>query len=156
MSAPTGAAIERPVRGEVLEPADSPGFLLWRATLRWQRLMTETLRPLGLTHVQFVLLASLWWLTSVEREAPTQRRLAEFAGTDPMMTSQVVRSLEPRGLIDRFPHPTDARARRLAVTTRGAALAQEAIHAVEAADRAFFAPATGRRTATELLRILAE
>jgi DNA-binding MarR family transcriptional regulator len=155
MSAPTRVANERPVRGDVLEPADSPGFLLWRATLRWQRLMAETLRPLGLTHVQFVLLASLWWLASVEREAPTQRGLAEFAGTDPMMTSQVVRSLEARALIDRFPHPTDARARRLSVTPRGAALAQEAIHAVEAADRTFFAPATGRRTATELLRILA-
>ena len=41
---------------------DSPGFLLWHATLRWQRAMVEALSPLGLTHTQFVLLASTWWL----------------------------------------------------------------------------------------------
>jgi DNA-binding MarR family transcriptional regulator len=155
MSAASRRPAERSAPADVLEPADSPGFLLWRATLRWQRLMAGTLRPLALTHVQFVLLASLWWLTSVEREAPTQRRLAEFAGTDPMMTSQVVRALETRGLIDRLADPTDARARRLGVTAAGAALAKQAISAVEAADRTFFAPATGRRTVTELLRILA-
>jgi hypothetical protein len=60
-----------------LEPGDNPGFLLWRVSLRWQRLMTATLRPFGLTHVQFVLLASLWWLTEKAGERPTQRRLAE-------------------------------------------------------------------------------
>jgi hypothetical protein len=39
--------------------AGSPGLLLWRATLRWQRRIVAALKPLGLTHVQFVLLASL-------------------------------------------------------------------------------------------------
>src|SRR5262249_4571528 len=43
----------------------SLGFLLWHATLRWQRLLSAALRPLGLTHVQFVLLAVLWWFTTV-------------------------------------------------------------------------------------------
>lgn len=41
-------------------PATSPGFLLWHVTLRWQRAITAALRPLDLTHVQFVLLASAW------------------------------------------------------------------------------------------------
>jgi hypothetical protein len=57
-----------------------------RVLLRWQRLMTATLRPFGLTHVQFVLLASLWWLTEKADERPSQRRLADFAATDAMMT----------------------------------------------------------------------
>jgi DNA-binding MarR family transcriptional regulator len=141
---------------DYLEPGDSPGFLLWRVSLRWQRLMTATLRPLGLTHVQFVLLASLWWLTAKAGERPTQRRLAEFAATDPMMTSQVLRALEGRRLVGRSPHPTDSRARQLAVTSQASELVRHALHAVEAADRQFFEHATGRRPVRDFLRILAE
>jgi DNA-binding MarR family transcriptional regulator len=147
-----GAAVE----SEWLEPGDSPGFLLWRVSLRWQRLMTATLRPLGLTHVQFVLLASLWWLTEKAGEQPTQRRLAEFAATDPMMTSQVLRTLEAKGLVDRSAHPADSRARRLAVTRAGANLARESIDAVETADRAFFQKATGNRSMVQFLRELSD
>jgi len=40
-----------------LHPNDSGGLLLWHATLRWQRGIAQALRPLDLTHVQFVLLA---------------------------------------------------------------------------------------------------
>src|SRR5207247_6348908 len=110
---PPGASTDAGGRTEAesLEPGDSPGFLLWRASLRWQRLMTGSLRPYGLTHVQFVLLASLWWLTKKGGERPSQRRLADFAATDPMMTSQVLRALERRGLVVRSSHPTDSRAR---------------------------------------------
>ena len=45
-----------------LDPQNSPGFLLWHVTLRWQRDIAAALAPLDLTHVQFVLLASTWWL----------------------------------------------------------------------------------------------
>jgi DNA-binding MarR family transcriptional regulator len=135
-----------------LEPSESPGFLLWRITLRWQRVMVAALRPLGLTHVQFVLLASLWWLTAVAEERPTQRRLAEHAGTDPMMTSQVLRALEASGLVTRTVDPTDTRARMLDITPRGAAVAQSALAIVEAADAEFFAAAAEDRPA--LLRTL--
>jgi DNA-binding MarR family transcriptional regulator len=139
---------------ESLEPGSSPGFLLWRVTLRWQRLMTATLRPFGLTHVQFVLLASLWWLSAVRDETPSQRRLAEFAGTDAMMTSQVVRGLEARGFVDRAADPRDSRARRLTVTAKGAELARSAVAAVEAADRDFFVPAGIAERVLEILRAL--
>ena len=47
-----------------LDPDDSPGFLLWHVTLRWQRDIAAALAPMGLTHVQFVLLATCWWLNS--------------------------------------------------------------------------------------------
>jgi DNA-binding MarR family transcriptional regulator len=137
-----------------LEPGSSPGFMLWRVTLRWQRRMTATLRPFGLTHVQFVLLASLWWLSEVRHEAPSQRGLAEFAGTDAMMTSQVIRALEARALIDRAADPDDSRARRLTVTPQGAELARTTIAAVEAADREFFAPAGDPGRVLEILRAL--
>src|SRR6478609_1878760 len=89
---------------------DSPGFLLWRATLRWQRAVAAALAPLDLTHVQFVLLACTWWLNQ-GGEQPSQARLAEQAGTDVKMTSQVVRSLEAKGLLVRTIDPADSRAR---------------------------------------------
>jgi len=134
----------------------SPGFLLWRTTLRWQRAVVAALRPLRLTHVQFVLLASAWWLTRVAGEKPTQKRLAEHAATDPMMTSQVLRTLETMGLIKRAPSPDDGRARRLSVTKRGLALAQRSIAVVEAVDNEFFATAGPRAAVLRILNRLAD
>jgi DNA-binding MarR family transcriptional regulator len=138
-----------------LEPDESLGFVLWRVTLRWQRVMSRALRPLGLTHVQFVILASTWWLTRVAAEKPSQRRLAEHAATDPMMTSQVLRVLEGQGLVVRKADPDDSRALLLAVTDRGARLAQQAVRVVEAADAEFFAVAGDTGSALRLLRRLA-
>ncbi|ATZ22778.1 MarR family winged helix-turn-helix transcriptional regulator [Streptomyces lavendulae] len=120
-----------------LRPADSPGFLLWHATLRWQRDMAAALAPIGLTHVQFVLLACAWWLNG-RGEHPNQLALARQAGTDVKMTSQVLRALEQKGLVEREVDPADTRAKRLRVTEAGAALAPRAIAAVEAADAEFF------------------
>jgi DNA-binding MarR family transcriptional regulator len=118
-------------------PASSPGFLLWHLTLAWQRALAAVLEPLGLTHVQFVLLACAWWLGEQGR-VPNQRELARQAGTDVKMTSQVVRKLEAKGLLDREVDPGDTRARRLRLTREGASLAQRAITAVEQVDARFF------------------
>jgi DNA-binding MarR family transcriptional regulator len=129
---------------------ESPGFLLWQVTNRWQAAQRAALKPYGLTHVQFVLLASLAWL---EGEGPiTQRRLADHAATDPMMTSQVVRALQTRGLVTRGPHPHDRRAQTVATTARGRSLANEAVVAVEACDRGFFQPV--RRRSAEFVGML--
>jgi DNA-binding MarR family transcriptional regulator len=115
---------------------ESPGLLLWQVTNRWQALQRATLKPFGLTHVQFVLLASLTWL---DAEGPvTQRTLAAHAATDEMMTSQVLRALEERGLVERAQHPSDGRARALAVTAAGRKLANRAVVEVERVDREFF------------------
>ncbi|MCX5207778.1 MarR family transcriptional regulator [Kitasatospora sp. NBC_00240] len=123
----------------MLTPGDSPGFLLWHATLRWQRGIAAALAPLGLTHVQFVLLACAWWLNS-QGEHPNQLTLARQAGTDVKMTSQVLRTLEQKGLVEREVDPADSRAKRLCVTALGAELAPRAIAAVEQVDAEFFRP----------------
>ncbi|WP_062647709.1 MarR family winged helix-turn-helix transcriptional regulator [Streptomyces maremycinicus] len=122
-----------------LSPGESPGFLLWHATLRWQRDIAAALAPLDLTHVQFVLLACTWWFNS-RGEHPNQLTLARQAGTDVKMTSQVLRTLETKGLVAREVDPADSRARRLRVTETGAELAPRAIAAVERADALFFEP----------------
>ena len=119
-------------------PLESPGFLLWHVSNRWQRQQRHALRDLGLTQVQFVLLAGIAWLGR-NRQPVTQTQLAQHAQTDPMMTSQVVRTLESKGLIERKPLPRDTRAKSLRVTPRGRKLARQAMVLVEQTGAAFFA-----------------
>jgi DNA-binding MarR family transcriptional regulator len=113
------------------------------------------LEPHQLTHVQFVLLASLWWLSDHGDEPPTQSRLAQQAGTDPMMTSQVIRKLETRGLVERTLDPADSRARRLRLTAAGRTLVARALADVEVADEEYFAALGPQREVfVQTLRIL--
>ncbi|MFF0491848.1 MarR family winged helix-turn-helix transcriptional regulator [Nocardia sp. NPDC004068] len=137
-------------------PDHSPGLLLWQVTHRWQAAQRAALAPFDLTHVQFVLLAALTWLAEHSGGEPvTQRELAAQAATDPMMTSQVLRALEQKDLVERREHPHDRRARALAPTKAGVALANRAIVAVETCDREFFAPLGGNtgEFATALRRL---
>jgi len=120
------------------EANDSAGFLLWQVTALWQRQVSRALRPHDLTQVQFAILASLLWLTRREDDV-TQARLATHARLDVTMTSQVLRTLEARRLLDRRAHPSDTRAKVLRLTAAGRALALKAVPDVEAADAAFFA-----------------
>jgi DNA-binding MarR family transcriptional regulator len=123
-------------------PAASPGYLLWCVTLSWQRAVAAALRPLGLTHVQFVLLVSTWWLHE-HGSGPSQVELARHAAIDVKMTSQVVRTLEGKALLTREPDPADARVRRLRPTEAGAALARRAVVVVEEVDQEFFGDQAG-------------
>ena len=116
---------------------DSPGFLLWQVSSMWQRQINAGLKQFGLTHAQFVLLASLTWLAT-EEQPLTQVDLASHAKMDVMMTSNVLRTLEEKGLVARNPHPTDTRAKSLAVTGKGRELAGKAVQVVEKIDSDFF------------------
>ena len=115
----------------------SVGLALWRASNAWQRHIRAALAPYDLTHVQYVLLASLTWMDRTE--PVSQRDLAQHAELDVMMTSQVLRALESKGYVRREPHPEDRRAIALAPTAHGIELANLATQNVEAADAAFFA-----------------
>jgi DNA-binding MarR family transcriptional regulator len=109
--------------------------------------------PLDLTHVQFVLLACTWWLNE-QGERPNQIALAVQAGTDIKMTSQVLRSLERKGLIEREVDTADTRARRVRVTKGGARLAPRAIAVVEQVDSEFFADVPGPQALRFLRRLV--
>ena len=117
---------------------DSPGFSLWQVSSLWQKKINAGLRTFDLTHAQFVLLASLLWLGD-GGEPLTQAVLASHAKMDTMMASNVLRTLESKGLVARNSHPTDARAKSLALTTKGRKLAEQAVPVVENIDRDFFA-----------------
>lgn len=126
--------------------------------MRWQRRIAAALHPLGLTHVQFVLLAAVWWLSTGAQTTsglPNQRQVAGHADVDVMMTSQVLRALEVRGLVARRADPDDGRVYRLSVTEAGALLAEQAIALVDAADADFCARAHDPDQLLELLHLLA-
>ena len=132
----------RPLPTRLAGPGESPGFLLWKVSNAWQRRQRAALQPLGLTHSQFVLLATATWFGHTE--TLTQTRLAELTGVDVMTTSQVLRTLEVAKLLERDTHPDDPRAKTIAVTARGRELARKAIVVVEETDEAFFAPVAAR------------
>lgn len=121
------------------EATDSPGLLLWQVTNLWQRRQRAALKEVDLTHVQFVLLASLAWV-SRNGKPVAQARIAEHAKTDAVMTSEVLRTLQRKGLVERRPHPYDTRAKSLKLTPRGTKVVRRALKLVEQTDQKFFAP----------------
>ncbi|PWK16520.1 MarR family winged helix-turn-helix transcriptional regulator [Tumebacillus permanentifrigoris] len=121
------------------EAEESPGFMLWQVTTTWQKAMRTALEPFDLTHPQFVLLFSAKWLNERNDHAGiTQVQLAQHVKIDVNVTSQVLRTLEKKGYIQRSPHPTDSRANVISVTASGDEIASRAVQAVEERDRAFF------------------
>ena len=116
---------------------ESPGFLLWQVTNLWQREIKKALEKFDLTHAQFVLLASIHWLT-LHKEDVTQIALSASTKIDPMTTSTVLRTLQTKDLIRRQEHPTDTRAKTVALTDKGLKLLKPAVKAVEQFDNKFF------------------
>ncbi|HEV2376527.1 MAG TPA: MarR family transcriptional regulator [Streptosporangiaceae bacterium] len=136
-------------------PLASPGFWLHRAALAWLQDLDQRLRPLGLTHTQFVMLAAISWL-AVSQGVPTQQEVATFAGADRMMTSRVVRGLIQRGLVSREPDAHDARAVRLTITQPGQDLVSKAVRAAAQTDEMFFGTGHARQQLRDKLASLAE
>lgn len=118
-------------------PEKSPGFLLWQVSTRWRRQIEGALTTLGLTHPQFVLLASVGWLTRNHSEV-TQADLARHCGFDITMTSQILRNLEKKGFIERQKREGDERSKFPHLTKQGAALVEQALPLVESVDHIFF------------------
>lgn len=141
------------VRREELDR--NPAYQMWRASNAWQRVVRRALSDVGITHVQFVLLASADIL-GMEGKAVTQRHICRFADVDENMTSQVMKSLIDKGYVTRKPHPDDARAWQIQLTSAGRELLEGARAALKPAKEAFFAPAAGREDElADLLRTLA-
>lgn len=130
---------------------ESPAYQLWLATNSWQRALRKALQPLGLTHVQYTVLASVSVL-SEEDAVVTQTEVCRFGSLDPNMVSEVVGYLVNRELMARMEHPTDRRARQLQLTPEGRELLERARTAAKPVVDAFFAPLGEERK--ELARML--
>ncbi|UXE66524.1 MAG: winged helix-turn-helix transcriptional regulator [Chryseotalea sp. WA131a] len=117
---------------------DSSGFLLWQVTNLWQREIKKALEPFDLTHSQFVLMASIHWLT-LHKQDVTQILLSAHTKIDPMTTSTVLRTLQTKGLLQRHEHLTDTRAKTVGLTDIGKKIIKQAVKTVETFDKTFFA-----------------
>ena len=97
--------------------------------MRWRAAVDRAVAPLGLTHAQYSLLASLF---AIERSghAPSQRELADQTGLDAIFVSKLSRSLERAGRIVRTEDPADSRAVRLRLTDDGRATIRRAVSIV--------------------------
>ncbi len=133
-------------------PEQSPGFLLWKVSTKWRREIEAALATLNLTHPQFVLLANLGWLTRHHTDV-TQVELARHCGADVNMTSQVLRSLEQKGYIERHRRKGDERSKLPRLTEKGVKLVEQAIPLVEKVDDDFFSK-LGLETTKKTIDIL--
>lgn len=136
-------------------PEKSAGYLLWQVTHAWQRQVDEALLELGITHLQFVLLAGIGWLTQ-SGDLLTQVQLAEFCNIDIMQISQVVRKLETKALVNRSAHPTDTRAKVLTLTFAGEAILKQAVPQIERLDAVFFGRCDQAGLLAELVKLQTE
>jgi DNA-binding MarR family transcriptional regulator len=116
---------------------DSSGFLLWQVTLLWQRKIKHELDLIGITHTQFVLLASLAWLGK-NKTSVTQIDLSKHSKCDQMMVSKVLKTLIEKGFINRKEHDTDTRAKSLSLSKEGLKIILKAVPIVESIDKNFF------------------
>lgn len=124
-----------------LSPADSRGAMLERVATAWHLQLRAALVPLDLTPAQFRLLVAVAWLTA-RVSAVRQSDVSLHANADAVMTSEVLRTLEARGLVARGPHPTDRRAKSITITDTGGALADRALRLVETIEARFFESGT--------------
>lgn len=111
-------------------PVPTPGFLVWRLANKWRVAVDRAVAPLGLTHAQYSLVASLYGMQRTG-ERPSQRRLADHTGLEALYVSKLARALESAGLIERTRDPRDPRAVQLALTEQGQAVTRQAISVVQ-------------------------
>lgn len=117
-------------------PEESLGYLLWRISTEWRSSIEATLRPLNLTHPQFVVLAATAWLTR-NGQMVSQIQIGKMAGLDPNTISQILRGLETKEFIVRK-RSIDERGKNPVLTNSGSQVLAIAMPAVEKADAEFF------------------
>ena len=121
---------------ECWEAVRSPGFLLWHLENLWQQEQRKTLEAFGITTVQFLLLSGL--ATVSGQRSISQIELALRCRAEPMMTSQVLRTLEQVNLISRSRDKKDKRAFAIRITNKGQSLYTDSLTAVRKLEEEFF------------------
>lgn len=119
------------------KPEESTGLLMWQVTNLWQREIKKALKKFELTHSQFVLLSSIYWLSNQKREV-TQIVLSDFTKIDPMTTSSVLKTMQNKKLIVRMDHEVDTRAKLVRLTPMGIEVVKASITIIETFDKMFF------------------
>ncbi|WP_416970947.1 MarR family winged helix-turn-helix transcriptional regulator [Streptomyces sp. 4F14] len=122
------------------------GSLVWRLAGKWRVAVDRALAPVGLTHAQYVVLASLYGMRRAGVR-PSQRRLADQTGLEALYVSKLARALESAGFLTREKDPRDPRAMRLTLTEEGSAVTRRAIGVVQGLLDQMLAPLGGQDSA---------
>ena len=136
-----------------METRDRLPLALRAAYLAMHRCSDMQFAKLGVTADQFVLLATL-----ARGHALTQRKLAARMPSDPSTVRAMLALLEERGLVSRNTHPTDGRARTVALTAAGLRKYRQVWKAGQAIRDQMVSSLSGEeaRTLVKLLRRVAE
>lgn len=118
-------------------PENAVGFVLWRVVHLYVREIDRALEPVGLTHLQFTVLAMAAWMRR-NGEAVTQVALARFGDIHPMQVSQVLKALEAKAVVARQRSGTDTRAKLIEVTEDGVEALRHALPIVMAVQERLF------------------
>ena len=90
--------------------------LLRRAWFSLNQAFRQRLIPLSVTPDQFTILR---WLVEGDTQGLTQSELTKRMASDPNTITATVRRMESAGLLERSPHESDGRAKRVRVTEHG-------------------------------------
>ena len=104
---------------------------------KWHSMIKKELKKMNLTHPQFVVLASLAYLSQNGNEI-TQIMISKLAGIDVMTVSQILNLLEKNDFVKRKEHSRDTRAKAVILNKKGEEVLQKAVPLVEQIDEVFF------------------
>ena len=116
----------------------------------WQRLIKKALDPFGVSHAQFVIMATLLWFRS-HGYTSAQVDIINWTNLDPMTVSKSLKKLTLDGYVERVEHKTDARAKEVSLTGKGIKLVEQLVPIVEGVDADFFASSPSARKLKEVL-----
>ena len=104
---------------------------------KWHSMIKKELKKMNLTHPQFVVLASLAYLSQDSNEV-TQVMISKLSGIDVMTVSQILGLLEKHDFVKRKEHSRDTRAKAVILNKKGEEILQKAVPLVEQIDEIFF------------------
>ena len=104
---------------------------------KWHSMIKKELKKMNLTHPQFVVLASLAYLSQDSNEV-TQVMISKLSGIDVMTVSQILNLLEKNDFVKRKEHSKDTRAKAVILNKKGEEILQKAVPLIEQIDEIFF------------------
>lgn len=104
---------------------------------KWHSMIKKELKKMNLTHPQFVVLASLAYLSQDSNEV-TQVMISKLSGIDVMTVSQILNLLEKHDFVKRKEHSRDTRAKAVILNKKGEEILQKAVPLIEQIDEIFF------------------
>ncbi|MGE0010294.1 MAG: MarR family winged helix-turn-helix transcriptional regulator [Candidatus Babeliales bacterium] len=119
------------------------GATIWHLGKQWRYAMERALKPLNITYPQFVLLATLDYLTKDGKKV-TQMEVSRLADLDAKGSSQVFITREEKKFIKRK-HTGEGKCIHPSITPLGKKILEQSVTIIGKADVAFFGEFTKKQ-----------